>query len=108
MGDKSGAEDESLETAAKRELLEETGYEAKSITFLTVGPTSAGLTSETVRLVRATGLRKIFDRPPGDAHENIKLIELPLTEARQWLADRASEGRLIDAKVYAALWLAGG
>ncbi len=108
VGDLADSANESLEIAAKRELLEETGYEAQTITFLSTQPTSAGLTSETVRLVQATGLRKVNHGKLGDGKEEISLIELPLAEAREWLTARAAEGRLIDPKVYAALWLVGG
>jgi ADP-ribose pyrophosphatase len=108
VGDLAGQHGESWQIAAQRELLEETGYEATAVAFLTVGPTSAGLTSETVRLVRATGIRKVHAGPLGDGHEQIKLIELPLTEARHWLTTQAAAGRLIDAKVYAALWFVCG
>jgi len=108
VGDHAGGADEPLDVAARRELREETGYAATTIIPLTTQPTSAGLTNETVRLVRATGLRKIHAGTLGDGQEQIRLIELPLAEARQWLAQRAAEGRLIDPKVYVALWLAIG
>ena len=58
VGDIPGEEDEALATAAERELLEETGYEAGSMEFLATCPTSAGLTSETVSYFRARNLRK--------------------------------------------------
>src|SRR5438552_4530138 len=44
-GDLQGAETEELAEAAKRELLEETGYEARAMSFLMAGPSSAGLTN---------------------------------------------------------------
>src|SRR2546423_578807 len=39
---------ETLEIAVKREIIEETGYEAETVEFLTAGPTSAGLTNEVI------------------------------------------------------------
>jgi ADP-ribose pyrophosphatase len=42
LNDKGGT----LEEAAKRELLEETGYSAKELTFLTEGPMSSGASGE--------------------------------------------------------------
>ena len=41
----------------------------------------------------------------GDAHENIVVHEVPLDGAAQWLNQRASEGALVDPKVYAGLFL---
>ena len=108
VGDHAGGADESLELAARRELREETGYEATHIAYVSLQPTSAGLTNETVRLVQARGLRKVHSGQLGDGQEQIRLIELPLSEARAWLTARAAEGRLIDPKVYVALWLVGG
>src|SRR5688500_4920446 len=46
-GDVEGQELEELAAAARRELIEETGYDAQSFEWLTVGPSSAGLTDET-------------------------------------------------------------
>src|SRR5690242_1937056 len=52
---------ESLELAAERELLEETGWQASKVELLMIGPTSAGMSSERVAFVRATGLAKVHD-----------------------------------------------
>src|SRR5262245_28772746 len=59
IGDGPGESDEDPGKAARRELLEETGYSANEVTTLMTGPSSSGLTSELVTLVRATGLRRI-------------------------------------------------
>ncbi|MEC8160118.1 MAG: NUDIX hydrolase, partial [Planctomycetota bacterium] len=45
-GDIEGKRNESLEAAARRELLEETGFEAQNMTEIFTGPSSAGLTDE--------------------------------------------------------------
>src|SRR6266404_2539800 len=47
-GDIAGHETEELAAAARRELLEETGYEAREMIRLAAGPPSAGLSSEMV------------------------------------------------------------
>src|SRR5262245_16597959 len=49
-GDIAGQEHEALTEAARRELLEETGYEARSMRYLAEGVASAGLTDETITL----------------------------------------------------------
>ncbi len=80
VGDSAGNEEEAWETAAKRELLEETGYSAERVEMLSEGPTSAGLTSECIMLVRATGLVK-HGGPTPDGEEDITVHEVGLEEA---------------------------
>jgi ADP-ribose pyrophosphatase len=106
VGDEPGGLNESLEEAAKRELLEETGYSAEQIKTLTTGPASSGLTSEVVTLVLASGLRRI-SAGGGVAHEDITVHEVPLGEVHGWLATKASGGFLIEPKVYAGLYFVG-
>ena len=48
IGDEDDHRGESLAETAHRELLEETGYQAESMKLLLSGPTSAGMTSETM------------------------------------------------------------
>ena len=103
IGDE-GAGQEDLAQAARRELLEETGYEAKRILPLTGGPTSAGLTSELVWLVRAVGLRK-RSAGGGDTDERITVHEVPLGDVERWLRQQEQRGALVDPKVYAGLYL---
>ena len=103
VGDEPGAGNESLEDAAKRELLEETGYAADRIQPLTTGPASSGLTSELVTLLLATGLRRVH-AGGGVAHEEITVHEVPLSQVHDWLAARAGQGLLVEPKVYAGLY----
>jgi ADP-ribose pyrophosphatase len=105
VGDVAGEEHEELATAARRELIEETGYEAGEMRWLVSGPSSAGLTSEVVDFFLATGLVRVH-AGGGDHHENIVVHEVPLAGIRQWLDERAAAGILIDPKVYAGLYLA--
>ena len=103
VGDKPGEESEPWQLAAQRELLEETGWSADKIEFLAEGPTSAGLSDECIKLVRATGLIK-RGNPTPDGDEQITVHEIPLPEVDHWLAQKAHAGQLIDPKVYAALY----
>ena len=95
---------ESLELAAERELLEETGWQAAKIEVLMAGPTSAGMSSERVAFVRAIGLTKVHDGG-GDETEQIVVHEVPVDEAPAWLARKAAEGYEMDLKLWAGLWL---
>lgn len=100
-GDVAGSEDESLETAARRELLEETGYEASQWKQLPTVTSSSGLTNERVTLFLAKGLVKTGDGGGVDSEE-ITTHEIPLDELDQWLQDASAEGRDVDARVYGA------
>jgi ADP-ribose pyrophosphatase len=102
-GDVPGQASEAFAEAARRELLEETGYEAQEMTCLASGPPSAGLASEMVTLFRASGLRRVASGG-GDADEAIQVHEVPLANVGQWLQDRMAQGALVDPKVYAGLY----
>lgn len=95
---------DTLELAAKRELLEETGWQAESVEVLMIGPTSSGLSNELTAFVRATNLTRIH-AGGGDETENITVHEVPVTEAAQWLTKKMAEGYAMDPKLWAGLWL---
>lgn len=105
-GDEPGAADEDFALAARRELLEETGYECRDVQWLTSGPTSGGLSTEIVAFYRAVGLTKVHPGG-GTEHENIEVHEVHIDEALAWLKARHDAGVLIDPKVYAGLYFAG-
>ena len=103
IGDEPLSGGESRAEAARRELLEETGYAAEKMEPLIAGPGSSGMSSEIVTLFRATGLRRA-GAGGGVAHEKIVLHQVPLRQAFDWLRDQAGAGLLIDPKVYAGLY----
>jgi nicotinamidase/pyrazinamidase len=102
-GDEPGNAHEPQVQAARRELLEETGYAAERVSELTSGPASSGLTSEIVTLFLASGLRRV-GKGGGIGHEKIVVHEVPLAEVDAWLRDKARAGALIEPKVYAGLY----
>lgn len=89
--------------AAGRELEEETGYRCERLEFVHSGPSSSGMSTETIAFVRALGLRKVGPGG-GDATEDITVHEVPRREAGQWLFERAAEGYSVDPKLFAGLW----
>ena len=105
-GDSAATSDEPLKNAVKRELFEETGYEAKRIELLTEGPSSAGLTNEILSFFLATGLTRTGDGG-GDEAEDIRVHVVPLAETGAWLAAQHKRGKMIDPKVWAGLYFAG-
>lgn len=105
VGDEPGAEDEAIAGAGLRELAEETGWEAAAVETLATCPTSPGLTSEVVTLVRATGLRRT-GAGGGIAGEDITVHTPLLDDLPAWLAAQVATGAVVDLKVYAGLALA--
>ncbi len=106
IGDEPGSSDEAHAEAARRELLEETGYHADHLELLTSGAACSGITSEIITLFRATGLRRVH-AGGGLAHEDITVHEVPLAEVDRWLQAKAAAGVLVDPKVYAGLYFVG-
>ena len=104
-GDVAGQETEELAAAAKRELLEETGYEATRMRQVGAGASSAGITDEIITLFLATGLKKTGDGK-GDGSEDLTLHEVPLGQVKSWLDEQTNSGLLIDLKVYGGLYFA--
>ena len=106
VGDEAEYADESLAETARRELLEETGYNAGAMVPLIASPTSAGMASEFMHLFHAKDLIRETDGG-GLPEEQITVHHVPLAKLRDWVADRKAAGKLIDFKIFAALWMAG-
>ncbi len=96
---------ESFEAAAARELVEETGFAAGTLTYLTKGPLSSGLSSEILNVFVATDLTfvGIGNR---DETEKIEVLEIPLHEIDSELARFEHEGNFVDLKVYGLVAMA--
>ena len=105
VGDTVAARGEPLATAARRELIEETGYEAARMTELADGPIAVGLGSEVVTFFQAADLRRVGPGG-GDDTEDIVVHEVALADLPAWLAEKRRAGLLVDPKLYAGLYLA--
>lgn len=101
VGDTEADKGEAMLDAAKRELLEETGYTATTFEHLYPVATSPGFSNEMIDLFRATGLTQQH-AGGGVDHENIHVHRVKLNELDSWLSERQSQGAIIDAKVYFA------
>jgi ADP-ribose pyrophosphatase len=95
--------DESLLEAAKRELIEETGYRAGEMEIACTGPVTAGLSNEVSSFCVARNLERIGPGG-GDESETITVHEVPLADIDRWLATRSSEVA-IDPKIHIGLRL---
>ena len=101
-GDIAGNEDEALLEAAKRELLEETGYAATRWTELVSAYSSPGLTDESITLFLAEGLTQLGPGG-GDDSEGIAIHEVPVLRVFEWLCEREAK---VDLKLFAGLFAA--
>lgn len=105
VGDEEEHRGEPLEETAKRELLEETGYQAGSMRLLSSSPTSAGLTAEFIHFYQAVDLVQ-EGAGGGVSGEDIQVHVVRLAGLRDWLAQREEEGLAVDHKIHAALAMA--
>ena len=96
---KLDAPDEDPLYCAKRELSEETGYEAKRITKLSTIATTVGFSNEYIHMYMAEGLTPGKQHP--DEDEFINVVKMPLEEAVTMVLD----GRICDAKSAASILL---
>ena len=95
--------EEEPESAAVRELEEETGYECERLVFLGGGPTSPGLSSETVLFFLGRRARPKEGAAP---EAGIRLHEVPLGSVVEWARRREESGVQIHPLVWAGLYLA--
>lgn len=89
--------EESWEECAHRELEEETGMRAASMTPLTRIYTTPGFTDEVIRLFVATNLEP--GEPSRDPDEFMEVVRVAFSEALEMVRD----GRIVDAKSIATI-----
>ncbi|HVZ72562.1 MAG TPA: NUDIX hydrolase [Polyangia bacterium] len=106
VGDLDDQADESLATAAHRELIEETGYSAREMVEIAHGPVAVGVSDEIITFFEARGLERVGEGG-GDDTENITVRVVPLAGLTAFLAERRAAGLLVDPKIFAGLHLAG-
>jgi len=91
--------------AARRELREETGYEAPRLERLARGPGSAGQSSEMVTFFLARDVALAGEQAEHD-RERIRVHLVALGQVRDWTARAEKSGSAIDPKIFAGLYLA--
>ena len=98
IGDDDGEEDEDTLTAAARELEEETGYRASTLTDLGCFYSSPGMVSESFTLVRASGLEKIHEGG-GVEGENITVHRVRLAGLAEFINSKRAANVAIDVRM---------
>ena len=94
---------ESYEETAKRELIEETGFDAESIVYVTEGPSCSAAATDMLSIYHATGLKQVGPGG-GDETENITVHIVPLDTTEDWIQSQIEEGKIVDPKIYAGLY----
>ena len=91
-------EGEAVETAAIRELEEETGYRAERMIDLGRFHASPGMSSEGFTLLRAQGLTKV-GAGGGIDGEDIEVHRVPVEEVPAFVAAKRAQGAAMDVKL---------
>jgi len=94
---------ETFEDAAKRELLEETGYQAEKMTLIMEGPAAVGSSSAMIHFYRAERLEKVASGG-GDETENIIVHEVALQDIDSQLRKWQMQRKYIEPKIFTALY----
>lgn len=94
--------DTSTVEAAKRELLEETGFHAGPLTELTAILTTVGFTDEKITIYLADDLTSGETKPDGIEERAATIVRMPFTEAVQLV----TAGQINDAKTVSGILLA--
>ncbi|WP_271077316.1 NUDIX hydrolase [Aurantiacibacter sp. MUD61] len=102
IGDDDGGEDDDPLSAAKRELLEETGYEAEHWEEIGEFFSSPGMVSESFTLLKATGLKKTGPGG-GVGGEDIAVHRVKLSQFPETLKDFRRGDVAIDTRMLLAL-----
>jgi ADP-ribose pyrophosphatase len=101
---------ETLVEAARRELIEETGYTSNALELIAEGPVSSGLSTEvlTVFLARdaVPASPSLRERFPIDETEAIEVVRTPLVTAYETIAEYRENGDSVDLKIYGFIELA--
>jgi ADP-ribose pyrophosphatase len=92
---------ETPEACVRRELLEETGYDAGELTFLYTYAPAIGYSNELIHIYSARGLKKTRKKIDEGEISSLKIY------STRRLRRMMKEGRLVDGKTLLALFFSG-
>lgn len=119
VGDNNSNRDDLPLAVAKRELEEETGYSCEEIELIWNGSFLPGLTDEMNSLCWAkrlksqatadrTGESEVYEHEKRQGisaeGEDIRVYDVPLATAEDWLKEQTQEGKAVDLKVYMGIY----
>ncbi|MDD5094287.1 MAG: NUDIX hydrolase [Dehalococcoidia bacterium] len=99
----SDVERETQEEAARRELLEETGYRANKLIPIIVAPEDPVLTPTQLSHFFAPGV-EFAEEPKSDTTEQIEVLKVPIAELRHFLLN-LPENTMLDLRVPGIIWI---
>ncbi len=95
---------EGLMEAARRELIEETGFDGKDYSILAENVISTGSNAEVWTAVMASGALQVTEdikaRFPGDESEEIEVIRVPEKSLADFLFSSQKAGDSVDLRIY--------
>lgn len=92
---------ETPEDAVRRELLEETGYEARHVELLLVGPLNPGLTPDRMMIYLARDVHRVAEPSP-EPTEDIEVITVPLENLVDFVLENQEQVD-VDLKILSVL-----
>jgi len=107
VGDNPESTNESLQDAAERELLEETGYTSNKMIELVSGPISAGISNEICTFFYSNDIVKTGQGGGVDT-ENITTHIVPYKDVQTFIQTFQKQNKLIALQVYVGLQLLMG
>lgn len=95
---------ESALEAAKREMIEETGYSSENLIVLSEGPESSGMSTAVMTIFLAVDAEPASDwlkeQNPPDENENIEVMKIPAGKIYKAIEKFQNNGDYIDLKIY--------
>lgn len=95
-------EGESEEDAAKRELLEETGYAVEKVSLLLYGPPSPGVMGDEIAIFLGMNARRAQPQEL-DTLEDIEVLTVPVRNLFGFLREQMEKGEKVDVKLFSVI-----